>query len=610
MRRRDTRSRQTRNLRRLRRRAPRRRRAHEAARFLAELVRLVKEEGRRSEERTRSIGHPEIRTRGTCREVAESAACQRGNLAASGESAPYPSSESESDSESDRDSESESESDSESGESAGAADSESGAESADWTSPPQRWLFPSLVFLLRTVIRVANGRDVCSARNRQMDAQDARSILSRIRSGAVREAAISSELSAVLPRGIPRTNLLPTDVDGHRVAQRAKQIDMGKNTIGYDAFRVSVPRFLRSGRDPGTPDATRASSKRSWALLTRRWRRELHSVDPLAIDAAALRVGMNSVSGGGPRGTGGGGGVSVSVGGGIGGGGGGGGDSGGEDNDDDAQDGAAVVRLADGSVSARVFTFSKTPSSGSLGAFGGTSSGGAPFVLAMCYAGADSSRVGDVRSRARADWAVVAAARDSGETWEEDGIRRRSGACGGAQKRARTAAENFLKEDLSVASLAPGPGGFAAVLNTAVSAAAQSSGAAAQHAAGRSGSGARSHGGGSSFGGGGARGGSSGGGGFAGGVRGGGGGAAPSPQTASATVGLVFGGSAGSTQWDEAAARTDEVLFSRWEKATADAPLGRGAPRNSIGLTAAQASALEAWAARLRGTLPKTKCTI
>lgn len=443
-----------------------------------------------------------------------------------------------------------------------------------------------------------------------MDAQDARSILSRIRSGAVREAAISSELSAVLPRGIPRTNLLPTDVDGHRVAQRAKQIDMGKNTIGYDAFRVSVPRFLRSGRDPGTPDATRASSKRSWALLTRRWRRELHSVDPLAIDAAALRVGMNSVSGGGPRGTGGGGGVSVSVGGGIGGGGGGGGDSGGEDNDDDAQDGAAVVRLADGSVSARVFTFSKTPSSGSLGAFGVTSSGGAPFVLAMCYAGADSSRVGDVRSRARADWAVVAAARDSGEMWEEDGIRRRAGACGGAQKRARTAAENFLKEDLSVASLAPGPGGFAAVLNTAVSAATQSSGAAAQHAAGRSGSGARVHGGGSSFGGGGARGGSSGGGGFAGGVRGGGGGAAPSPQTASATVGLVFGGSAGSTQWDEAAARTDEVLFSRWEKATADAPLGRGAPRNSIGLTTAQASALEAWAARLRGTLPKTKCTI
>lgn len=67
--------------------------------------------------------------------------------------------------------------------------------------------------------------------------------------------------------------------DVHRVSQRQKQIELGKNTIGYDRYRLLVPRTGRGRRDPQTPDATKLWSKKQWDTLIRRWRRTIHCYD-------------------------------------------------------------------------------------------------------------------------------------------------------------------------------------------------------------------------------------------------------------------------------------------------------------------------------------------
>ena len=54
------------------------------------------------------------------------------------------------------------------------------------------------------------------------------------------------------------------ETDEHRVAQRQKQIDYGKNTLLYDAFVAAVPRDARLPRHPMTPLVTQKCSKRSF----------------------------------------------------------------------------------------------------------------------------------------------------------------------------------------------------------------------------------------------------------------------------------------------------------------------------------------------------------
>ncbi|KAJ3128062.1 hypothetical protein HK098_005274 [Nowakowskiella sp. JEL0407] len=65
-----------------------------------------------------------------------------------------------------------------------------------------------------------------------------------------------------------------------RLEQRQKQIDYGKNTVGYDRYRRLVPRSARQKGDPQTPDKHMKCSKRCWDGLIRSWRRKLHQFDP------------------------------------------------------------------------------------------------------------------------------------------------------------------------------------------------------------------------------------------------------------------------------------------------------------------------------------------
>lgn len=70
------------------------------------------------------------------------------------------------------------------------------------------------------------------------------------------------------------------ETDPHRISQRLKQIEYGKNTIGYYKYSRAVSRdSRRRGLDPETPDARQACSKRSFDGQVRKWRRALHAWD-------------------------------------------------------------------------------------------------------------------------------------------------------------------------------------------------------------------------------------------------------------------------------------------------------------------------------------------
>ncbi|XP_065071401.1 histone RNA hairpin-binding protein-like [Rhopilema esculentum] len=90
-----------------------------------------------------------------------------------------------------------------------------------------------------------------------------------------------------LPPGT-RSALQPVLTDPHRISQRQKQIDMGKNTLGYEMFTKYVSREERIKDDPQTPDKYQQCSTRSWQGQVKIWRRQLHMWDPQdASDASA-----------------------------------------------------------------------------------------------------------------------------------------------------------------------------------------------------------------------------------------------------------------------------------------------------------------------------------
>ncbi|KAG2447868.1 hypothetical protein HYH02_007324 [Chlamydomonas schloesseri] len=69
------------------------------------------------------------------------------------------------------------------------------------------------------------------------------------------------------------------DLDEHRLAQRQKQIDYGKNTLGYQRYLQLVPKHKRQKGDPQTPDMYINNSKRAFEGQIKVWRRQLHKYD-------------------------------------------------------------------------------------------------------------------------------------------------------------------------------------------------------------------------------------------------------------------------------------------------------------------------------------------
>ena len=82
---------------------------------------------------------------------------------------------------------------------------------------------------------------------------------------------------------IKNTNrVLMIETDPRRLSQRQKQIDYGKNTIGYDNYIKAVPKKKRRGykyNEPNTPDKQEKYSMRQWRGINNAWRRCLHNYD-------------------------------------------------------------------------------------------------------------------------------------------------------------------------------------------------------------------------------------------------------------------------------------------------------------------------------------------
>lgn len=82
------------------------------------------------------------------------------------------------------------------------------------------------------------------------------------------------------------------ETDEHRLAQRQKQVDYGKNTIGYERYVKAVPRDRRKRTDPQTPDIGQRMSKRAFDAVVKRWRRQLHEWDVKDGEAAHTFVNL------------------------------------------------------------------------------------------------------------------------------------------------------------------------------------------------------------------------------------------------------------------------------------------------------------------------------
>jgi len=105
---------------------------------------------------------------------------------------------------------------------------------------------------------------------------------------------VQRESKWIRPEGITKFEET-RETDEKKIASRQKQVDYGKNTLGYENYLKQVPRHTRTYPEhPRTPDVARKCSKRSFDGTIRKWRRMLHKYDPTGSDSKRRRSDSDS----------------------------------------------------------------------------------------------------------------------------------------------------------------------------------------------------------------------------------------------------------------------------------------------------------------------------
>lgn len=94
-----------------------------------------------------------------------------------------------------------------------------------------------------------------------------------------RVASESSEATSATSSRHSSNNKVELETDPEVLARRQKQIDFGRNTVGYDNYRRQVPKNRREPGQPKTPNMQMKYSRRAWDGLIKMWRKKLHDWD-------------------------------------------------------------------------------------------------------------------------------------------------------------------------------------------------------------------------------------------------------------------------------------------------------------------------------------------
>lgn len=100
-----------------------------------------------------------------------------------------------------------------------------------------------------------------------------------------------STVNLVTSKSLPVKNCImgyKEETDEKVLKRREKQIEYGKNTLGYSCYCKSIPKHKRRPYHPETPPKHLKFSRRTWDGLVAVWRRQLHEWDPPSESSQSL----------------------------------------------------------------------------------------------------------------------------------------------------------------------------------------------------------------------------------------------------------------------------------------------------------------------------------